>query len=355
MGWVYSGGSMRISFLLLAGLLWQGLPGDFVQAAVAPQTHERTVPKNLPKVAKIKPPVGFTKTIVLWPAGAPGALGKEEGDIPKLFVYPAAGEGVHSAVVVMPGGGYRNLEMEKEGAAAARWLNAHGVTAFVLEYRLGMRYQFPIPMLDGARAVRYVRSHADEFGVVKDKVGVWGFSAGGHLAGYLATTHDKGEPKAADLIERVSDRPDFVVISYGRLSTDPTIPRETSLEGLIGDHPSAEALQHMSIERLVTKDTSPSFLYSTTADQTVNSMTATAYYDAMKRAGVPVEMHVFERGLHGTGMGLGLRNYPELAMYPLLVANWMEMHGWMAVPKIVEQGLSDESLSGGDGHRGKTR
>lgn len=355
MGWVYSGGSMRISFLLLAGLLWQGLPGNFVQAAVAPQTHERTVPKNLPKVAKIKPPVGFTKTIVLWPAGAPGALGKEEGDIPKLFVYPAAGEGVHSAVVVMPGGGYRNLEMEKEGAAAARWLNAHGVTAFVLEYRLGMRYQFPIPMLDGARAVRYVRSHADEFGVVKDKVGVWGFSAGGHLAGYLATTHDKGEPKAADLIERVSDRPDFVVISYGRLSTDPTIPRETSLEGLIGDHPSAEALQHMSIERLVTKDTSPSFLYSTTADQTVNSMTATAYYDAMKRAGVPVEMHVFERGLHGTGMGLGLRNYPELAMYPLLVANWMEMHGWMAVPKIVEQGLSDESLSGGDGHRGKTR
>jgi acetyl esterase/lipase len=336
---VYSDGSMRISFLLLAALLLQGLPWSFVQAAVAPQSPNRTGTKTIPnilKAAKIKPPVGFAKTIVLWPAGAPGAVGKEDGDIPKLFVYPAVGEGVHSAVVVMPGGGYRNLEMEKEGAAVARWLSAHGVTAFVLEYRLGMRYQFPVPMLDGARAVRYVRSHAEEFGVMKDKVGVWGFSAGGHLAGYLATVHEKGDPKAADLIERVSDRPDFVVISYGRLSTDSTIPRETNLEGLLGDHPSAEALQHMSIEQLVRKDTSPSFLYSTTGDQTVNSLTTTAYYDAMKRAGVPVEMHVFERGPHGTGMGLGLKNYPELAMYPLLVANWMQLHGWMAMPNAGE-------------------
>ncbi len=298
--------------------------------AAAPRAATKPV---LPPAAKVKPPSGAARTIVLWPAGAPGAVGKEDGDIPKLFVYPAVGEGVHSAVIVMPGGGYRSLMTEKEGGAEARWLNAHGVTAFVLEYRLGQRYEFPIPMLDGARAIRYVRSHADELGVLKDKIGVWGFSAGGHLAGYLAAVHDKGDLHAADLIERVSDRPDFAIISYGRLSTNASIPRETNMEGLLGNHPTPEQLRAVSIDLLVTKDTSPSFVYSTTGDQTVNSQSATAYYDAMKRAGAPVELHIFERGPHGTGLGLNLKDLPELAEYSVLVGNWMQMHGWMAVPK----------------------
>ena len=283
--------------------------------------------------AKIKAPAGFARTIVLWPGGAPGALGKDDNDVPKMYEYPAVGEGVRSAVIVMPGGGYRNLMMEKEGAAEARWLSAHGVTAFVLEYRLGQRYSFPAPMLDGARAIRYVRSHAEELGVVKDRIGVWGFSAGGHLAGYLASVHDKGDLKSPDLIERVSDRPDFAILSYARLSLDPSIPRETNLEGLLGDHPTPEMLKRVWIDQLVTKDNSPSFIYSTTGDQTVNSMNATAYYDAMKRAGAPVELHIFELGQHGTGLGLGLRGLGELAIYPILVANWMQLHGWMAVQK----------------------
>ena len=289
-----------------------------------------------PSATTTKPPQGAARAVVLWPAGAPQALGKEEGDVPKLFVYPAPGAGVHSSVIVMPGGGYTHLVMEKEGAVEARWLNGHGVSAFVLEYRLGQRYAFPTPMMDGARAVRYVRSHADEFGVSKDKVGLWGFSAGGHLAGYLATTHNRGDPKAIDPVDRVSDRPDFVVLSYARLSMDPSIPRETDLEGLLGDHPTPEELKAISIERLVTKDTSPSFIYSTTADQTVNSMAATAYYDALKRAGVPAELHIFERGAHGTGLGLNLKGLPELSVYPMLVENWMQVHGWMAVPKTTE-------------------
>jgi acetyl esterase/lipase len=283
-----------------------------------------------------KPPMGFARTIVLWPEGAPGALGKDDKDVPKLYMYPAEGEGVRSAVIVMPGGGYEALMMEKEGGSAARWLSAHGVTAFVLEYRLGKRYHFPAPMQDGARSIRYVRSHAEELGVAKDKIGVWGFSAGGHLAGYLAAVHDKGEPHSADLIERVSDRPDFAILSYGRLSMDASIPRKTNLEGLLGDHPTPEMLQSVSIERLVTKDTSPSLVYSTTGDQTVDSMNATAFYDAMKRTGVPAELHIFERGPHGTGMGAGLKGLEELAIFPELIANWMEMHGWMAEPKAAE-------------------
>ena len=285
-----------------------------------------------------KAPGGATRVIVLWPRGAPGALGTGEGDVPKLYAYPvtdgsggSSGQhgGGRTAVIVMPGGGYRSLSMEKEGAAEAEWLAERGVAAFVLEYRLGARYHFPAPMLDGARAVRYVRSHAVELGVAPDRIGVWGFSAGGHLAGYLATVNDGGNGKATEAIDRVSDRPDFAVLAYARLSMDPAIPRPMNLEALIGEHASPEMLNTVSIERHVTKDTSPCFLYSTTADQTVNSLNATAFYDALKRAGVPAELHIFERGRHGTGMGQGLRGLPELAIWPMLLENWMSVHGWI--------------------------
>jgi acetyl esterase/lipase len=266
---------------------------------------------------------------VLWPKGAPGALGKEDADIPKLYVYPATGAGAHSAVIVMPGGGYRTLSMEREGGEEARWLSSRGVTAFVLEYRLGPRYGFPSPMLDGARAVRYVRSHAAELGVASNKIGLWGFSAGGHLAAYLATTHDPGDANAADPIDKVSDRPDFAILSYARLTLNPAIPRKTSLDALIGKNPTPAIVETVSPDRHVTKDTPPCFLYATTSDETVNSMNATTFYNALKRAGVPAELHIFERGRHGSGMAQNRPSLPELAIYPTLVANWMQMHGWM--------------------------
>jgi acetyl esterase/lipase len=184
-------------------------------------------------------------------------------------------------------------------------------------------------MLDGARAMRYVRSHAAELNVAANKIGLWGFSAGGHLAAYLATTHDAGNVASADPVDRVSDRPDFAILSYARLTLDPAIPRKSSLEALIGAHPTATLEEAVSVERHVTKDTSPCFLYATTADETVNSMNSTTFYDALKRAGVPAELHIFERGRHGTGMALNIGGEPELAIYPALVGNWMQMHGWM--------------------------
>jgi acetyl esterase/lipase len=266
---------------------------------------------------------------MLWPNGAPGAVGRDDADMPRMFAYPAAGAGVHTAVIVLPGGGYTHLAIEKEGGAEARWLNEHGVTAFVLVYRLGPRYHFPSPMLDGARAVRYVRSHAADLGVARDRIGLWGFSAGAHLASYLAAVHDGGEENGADSIDRVSDRPDFAVVSYGRFSLDDSIPRSTNMEGLLGDHPTQAMLDTVSVVKLVTKDTPPFFIYSTTGDKTVNSLNATALYDALMRAGVPAELHIFERGPHGTGMAQGWKTLPELAIYPTLLANWMEMHGWM--------------------------
>ncbi len=323
-----------------------------------------------------KDPSGYSRVVVLWPGGAPGALGNKDVDTPKLYCYPVregersrgerpeqrgeqrpeakggehetragerepkAGErevrvgdreprGERTAVILMPGGAYRTLVMEKEGAAEARWLNEHGIEAFVLEYRLGPKYHFPAPMLDGARAIRYVRSHSAELGIASDKVGVWGFSAGGHLAGYLASVNDSGNPKSADREERVSDRPDFAILSYARLSMDPSIPRSTNLEALIGEHPTQAMINEVSIDRRVTRTTAPSFIFSTTEDQQVNSLTSTAYYDALKRAGVPAELHIFERGPHGVGLGQRLKLLPGLSILEPLLEDWMEMHGWM--------------------------
>jgi acetyl esterase/lipase len=274
-------------------------------------------------------PSGSGRVIVLWPEGAPGAHGKAEGDVPKLYCYPAANNPTHTAVIVMPGGGYTNLVVEKEGSVAAKWLNEHGVTAFVMTYRLGPEYGFPAPMLDGARAVRTVRSQAAAFGVDPAKVGLWGFSAGGHLAGYMASIHDGGKAGAADPIDRVSDRPDFVVLAYGRFSMDNGIPRAGNMDGLLGAHPTQAQLDAISPVLHVTKDNSPAFIYSTTADQTVNSRNATAFYDVLQQTGIPVEMHIFEGGPHGTGLGQNIKGVGEVAIWPTLLAHWMQMHGWM--------------------------
>jgi acetyl esterase/lipase len=276
------------------------------------------------------PPTGFARIIPLWPNGAPMARGTAAGDVPKLYYYPASGPGVGSAVIVLPGGGYSHVVMEKEGAVEAKWLSAHGVAAFVLQYRLSPWYRYPVPMIDGARAVRYVRSHAAEFAIEPNKIGVWGFSAGGNLAGYLATEPFEHDRWNADPVEHVTAHPDFAIFSYARLTMDPSVPRPSNMEALLGPDPTPEMLDRISYARHVTKETSPSFIYSTTADQQVNSLNATAYYDALKRAGVEVELHIFELGPHGTGMGQNLKGMAELELWPVLLQHWMQLHGWMA-------------------------
>jgi acetyl esterase/lipase len=297
----------------------------FAVSTLYAQSPGRSAPLNLGDT----PPKAYARAIPLWQGAAPLAKGTAAGDVPKLFYYPATASGVGSAVIVLPGGGYSHLLMEKEGGIEARWLAAHGIAAFVLQYRLGPWYRYPVPMMDGARAVRYVRSHAAEFGVEPNRIGVWGFSAGGNLAGYLATEPFERETSAADPVERVSAHPDFAVYAYARFSMDESIPRSTNMEALLGPNPTPEMLDRISYARHVTKETSPSFIYSTTADQTVNSLNATAYYDALKRAGVPAELHIFELGPHGTSMGQNLKGMSELEVWPTLLEHWMQLHGWM--------------------------
>jgi acetyl esterase/lipase len=292
-------------------------------AAFAASSQVRPLPYGPP------PPSGYSRVFILWPEGAPLAKGNSPVDIPKLYYYPALAPVSGTAVIVMPGGGFSRLMMEKEGASEAKWLAAHGVAAFVLQYRLAPEYRYPAPMLDGARAIRLVRSRSGDFGVDPRKVGVWGFSAGGHLAGFLATEPEERTKAAGDPVERVSAHPDFAILSYARLSLESTVPRINTMESLLGPNPTPQMIDSVSVVRHVTRQTSPSFIFSTSADQTVNSLNATAYYDALKRQDVPVELHIFELGPHGAGMGQNLKGQAELEIWPTLLEHWMELHGWM--------------------------
>jgi len=295
----------------------------FLMCFVPAQSQLRTSTYEAPA------PSGYSRVYVLWPDGAPLAKGSRPSDVPKLYYYPAVAPLAGSAVIVMPGGGYTRLMMEKEGASEAKWLAAHGIAAFVLQYRLAPDYRYPVPMLDGSRAIRLIRSRSAEFGVDPRKIGVWGFSAGGHLAGFLATEPEQRNQEARDPVERVSAHPDFAILSYARLSMDSTVPRKGNLESLLGPNPTPQMIDQISIVRHVTRQAAPSFIFSTSADATVDSLNSTAYYDALKRAGVPVELHIFELGPHGAGMGQNLKGQAELEIWPTLLEHWMELHGWM--------------------------
>jgi acetyl esterase/lipase len=265
----------------------------------------------------------------LWPQGAPGAVGTEEQDRPHLEIFSGYGPGPHTAVIVCPGGGYTHLAYDKEGTQIAAWLNLRGITAFVLTYRLAPRYHYPEPILDGYRAVRWVRSHATEYNIVPTRIGMWGFSAGGHLVAMVGTHFDDGNPQAADPVDRVSDRPDFVISSYGAISLRTGIAKSGALTNFFVKPPTPEELDEVSPDLHVTARTPPFFLYATTPDQSVPVLSTVVFYTALVKAGVPAEMHIFETGPHGTALG---QSNPELAEWPTLLENWLRINGWAAYP-----------------------
>ncbi len=274
------------------------------------------------------------KAMTLWPDGPGGANGAPEAqgnggaDRPLLYVYlPKGPNATKTGVVVAPGGGYAHLSMQKEGEDVALWLNAHGVAAFVLQYRLGPVYHHPVEIGDAQRAIRTVRARAAEYGVAPDHVGMWGFSAGGHLAATAGTRYDGGKADAADPVERVGCRPDFLVLAYPVITLEEPVAHAGSRRFLLGDAPDAGLVAELSAETKVTAQTPPTFLYSTTDDNTVPVMNSVMFYAALVKAGVPVEMHVFQQGPHGTGLAAG---FPELKVWPELLAAWMRARGLMA-------------------------
>ncbi|MBV9622827.1 MAG: alpha/beta hydrolase [Acidobacteria bacterium] len=263
--------------------------------------------------------------IPLWDRGAPGALGREPRDVPAVTVYrPVDPRRTATAVIIAPGGGYRLLASNHEGRQVADWLNALGVTAFVLSYRLGPRYHHPIELGDAKRAVRLVRSRASQLGFAPDRVGMMGFSAGGHLAATLGTHFDRGDSHAADPIERFSSRPDFLILAYPVISFTAPYAHAASRTNLLGDNPSMALREELSDELHVNADTPPTFLFSTAADRVVPSENSVSFYLALHKAGVPAELHIFEKGPHGVGLALG---NPVLGEWPRLLANWLHDRG----------------------------
>lgn len=269
--------------------------------------------------------VDTPRTELLWPSGAPGALGADDLDKPAITFYqPSRPQATGTLVVICPGGGYGALAMDHEGHQVARWFTSHGVAAAILKYRLGPRYHHPAPLQDVLRAIRVVRSRASELGVQPDRIGVMGFSAGGHLASSAATLFALKDGAVADGLEAVSSRPDFAILGYPVIVFGADVTHKGSQRNLLGDNPPTELITRLSTDRQVTKDTPPTFLFHTNADAGVPPQNSVAFYLALKNAGVPAELHIYEKGEHGVGLAPQDR---ELSTWPDRLLGWMRGRG----------------------------
>jgi acetyl esterase/lipase len=266
------------------------------------------------------------KIELLWPDGAPGAKGDSDNDKPTLSInLPAASTATGAGVIVCPGGGYGGLAMGHEGTEIADWLNQHGIAAFILKYRhRGTGYGHPAPLDDAQRAVRTVRARAKEFSLDADRIGIMGFSAGGHLASSVGTHFDKGNPSAKDPIDQMSCRPDFMILCYPVISFTTAYTHQGSKNNLLGKEPDPKLVESLSNENQVTADTPPTFLFHTSEDTGVPPENSVLFYLALRRANVPAEMHIYEKGPHGVGLA---KKLPGVNSWPDRCIQWLESRG----------------------------
>lgn len=267
----------------------------------------------------------------LWPGDAPLAKGAEPTDTPTLSLYqPPADKATGASVVVCPGGGYRVLA-DHEGHAVAVWLNSLGITAAVLKYRLGPKYNHPAMLQDAQRAIRTVRARAAEWKLDPNRIGVLGFSAGGHLASTAATHFDEGNANSDDLIERVSSRPDAAILCYAVITFTEPFLHKGSREHLLGKEPSSELIELLSNEKQVTAKTPPTFLFHTADDAAVPVENSLMFAAACRKNKVPVELHVYETGRHGVGLA---QDNPQLKTWPEMLSNWLRARGFLAPQRV---------------------
>ena len=253
-------------------------------------------------------------------------MGTADEDKPALTLYPASGAGkVSTGVIVCPGGSYAHLSSVKEGSDIALWLNRLGISAFVLRYRLGMKYHHPVELSDAQRAIRYVRSRAADFDIAPNRIGIWGFSAGGHLASTTGTHFDGGSKQATDPIERQSSRPDFLILAYPVITLQDPYAHVNSRTNLLGEKPNPALINELSNEMQVTTQTPPTFLFHTTEDKVVPVENSVQFYLALRKAGVPAEMHIYLQGPHGVGLA---PNDPVLRTWPDHLADWLKAQGY---------------------------
>jgi acetyl esterase/lipase len=275
------------------------------------------------------------QTVRLWPGDAPEAKGKACEDTPTLTIFePQRGHANGSAVVILPGGAYAHLAGNLEGRQVADWFTARGFHAFVLSYRLTSNgYLLPVPLIDARRAIQTVRARARDYFIAPDRIAIIGFSAGGHLAALSATQFVAGKPDAEDPIDRVSSRPDYLILGYpwiGAISSDTS---HLSYCKLFNVMDRCEALRAAySPDLFVTKETPPTFWFHTFNDQTVPVEQGLRFYEALVKAGVPAEAHIFANGPHGTGLG---KADAALDQWPNLLEIWLRAQGLLAVDKAV--------------------
>lgn len=272
------------------------------------------------------------KTVQLWSNGPPGVSSSDPADNPSLVVHlPADPQTTRrTAIVICPGGGYAREAMDYEGHEICRWLNSIGVAGFILDYRhRGKGYTHPAPLLDAQRAIRTVRASADRWQIQPDRIGIMGFSAGGHLASSTGTHFDLGNPDADDPVERVSCRPDFMVLGYPLISLTTEYVDEGTMHNLLGPSPAPELRHDLSNEKQVTADTPPAFLFHTGDDRPTAPENSVLFWLALRRAGIPAELHVFEKGRHGLGLGRSMRGVAE---WPELCEIWMRNRGLLELP-----------------------
>ncbi|MCO6044653.1 alpha/beta hydrolase [Aeoliella sp. ICT_H6.2] len=265
---------------------------------------------------------------LLWPAGAPGAKGDTPSDKPTLTFYlPPPEEATGTAIVVCPGGGYKYLAIDSTGHDIGEWLRSFGVAGIVLEYRMsGTGYMHPAPLQDAQRAIRTVRSRATELEIAPDRIGIIGFSAGGHLAATAGTHFDSGIANSDDPIERMSSRPDFMALCYPVIAFGEPFTHRGSQWNLIGKEAPSELVRSLSAEKQVKPDTPPTFLFHTDEDRGVPAENSVAFYRALRRAKVPTELHIYQKGGHGVGLAHGV---PGTSAWPEALKNWLKVQGFL--------------------------
>jgi acetyl esterase/lipase len=262
----------------------------------------------------------------LWQGTVPASAGTSEKDVPYLIPYlPDVEKATGTAIVICPGGGYGHLAMDHEGHQIARWFSEHGIAAFILRYRLPVDgYRHPIPLLDAQQAIRKIRSEASQRGLSPDRIGILGFSAGGHLASSVATHFQK--PVLLESMEpgisSVSCRPDFQVLVYPVITMQNSVTHGGSRKNLLGDNPSSELIDLMSNEKQVTPQTPPAFLVHANDDRGVVPENSILFYEALRKSNVPAELHIFFKGGHGFGMR---PQTGPAADWPRLCTDWLKM------------------------------
>ena len=281
------------------------------------------------------------QTYPLWPRSTRGAAGSDTGDenhagdIPTITVYlPPKEKATGASMVICPGGGYEFLATEHEGKEVADWLNSLGVAGVVLKYRLAPKYKHPAPLDDARRAIRLVRWKSKEWGLDPDRVGVMGFSAGGHLASTLATHFREAHPLPGDAINGFTERPDVLILVYPVVSFDAEFSHKGSIRNLLGPDATKQQLTELSNETQVSEKTPPTFLAHTLADDGVPMENSLAFAMALRKHKVPFELHVFEKGQHGLGLGKGSKQFhvapePSFEAWPALCATWLKSRGFL--------------------------